>query len=53
VPILSGSIYSKYKYYKRKHITATGYLDVAGFRCFINCILLLSIKSLLCVFVII
>jgi hypothetical protein len=31
----------------------TGYLDVAGFRYFINCILLFIIKSLLCVFVII
>jgi len=36
-----------------KHITATRYLDVAGFRCFINCILLFIIKSLHRVFVII
>jgi hypothetical protein len=28
------------------------HLDVAGFRCFINCILLFIIKSLLCVIVI-
>jgi len=36
-----------------KHITATRYLDVAGFRGFINCISWFIIKSLHHVFVII